>query len=138
MSNHGNGEGNRMEPISMTVLLGLVTAAAAGEAGKSAWNGLAQLARRAFGNEERADRALQRTQQEQDGAVDLAGHLVGSAATDPDLAELIRTWIRHTQQAAADEATVNTIGGQAQIHGHTVQARDIGSINLGGSSNPPS
>ncbi|WP_120045306.1 hypothetical protein [Nocardia panacis] len=120
----------------MSVLLGLIVKAAAGEAGKNAWKGLAQLARRAFGENEQAERALQRAQDDPDGAVDLAGQLIGSAATDPDLADLIRTWIGRTQHAATDEAVINTISGQAQIHGHAVQARDIGSVQLGGRDNP--
>ncbi|WP_431955803.1 hypothetical protein [Nocardia lijiangensis] len=121
-----------MDPISLSVLLALITHAAAGEAGKSAWNGLARLTRRAFGDEARAERALEQAQNDHDGAVDLAGHLMNSAADDPVLADLLRTWIGHTQQAAADEAVVNTISGQAQVHGHAVQARDIGSVHLGG------
>ncbi|MFI9637155.1 hypothetical protein ACIHAX_31115 [Nocardia sp. NPDC051929] len=125
-----------MDPISLSVLLALITQAAAGEAGKSAWNGLARLTRRAFGDEHRADRALQRAQDDRDGAIDLAGHLMNGAAADPVLADLIRTWIDHTQQAAADEAVINTIGGQAQVHGHVVQARDIGNVQLGGRDNP--
>src|SRR6266568_5098394 len=125
-----------MDPISLSVLLGLITKSAAGEAGKSAWAGLTRLTRRAFGDQEHAERALQQAQDEHEGAVDLAGQLMSSATADPELADLIRAWIGQTQQAAADEAVINTISGQAQICGHAIQARDIGSVQLGGHDNP--
>ncbi|PPJ00193.1 hypothetical protein C5E51_35450 [Nocardia nova] len=120
-----------MDPISIGLLLGLITKSAAGEAGKSAWKGLSQLARRAFGDETQAELALEKAQDHDEGARDLAGYLMSRAAADPDLADILRTWIDHTQQAATEEGVINTISGQAQIRGHAIQARDIGNITLG-------
>ncbi|MEV0366947.1 hypothetical protein [Nocardia fusca] len=125
-----------MDPISVGLLFGLIAQSAAGEIGKSAWRGLTQLTHRAFGDESRATQALEQARENEAGVADLAEHLADNAANDPSFAELLRAWVTHTQQAATDDAVVNTIGGQAQIHGHAVQARDVGSIRLGGQDVP--
>lgn len=127
-----------MEPITIGLLVGLIVQAAAGEVGKSAWSGLTHLTRRAFRDDEVSTRALETAAADEAGATELAGGLVRSAADDPAFEELLRSWIAHTQQAATGEAVVNTISGGAQVHGHAVQARDVGSVHLGGTDRPAS
>lgn len=122
-----------MDPISLSTLLGLITQSAAGEAGKSAWEGMAGLARRAFGHGRQAEAALQQAKDgDQGGTLDLAGRLVQAAATDPELARLLQAWITETQRAAAQRPVTNTISGHARIRGTIIQAGHIDSVQQSG------
>lgn len=78
-----------MGPISIGLLLGLITKSAAGEAGKSAWKGLSQLARRASATRQAA-LDLQNAQDHDEGAQDLAQHLMSPPPPTPDLADPLR------------------------------------------------
>ena len=118
-----------MDPISVSTLVGLITQSAAGEAGKSAWEGLAGLARRVFDRPNDGAAALERAKEgDQDSALDLAGLLVQRAAADPHFAGLLRIWMIQTHQAGASGSLTNAIGGNARIRGNVVQARDIGTV----------
>lgn len=121
-----------MDPISLSALVALITKSAAGEAGKSAWEGLVGLARRAFGHGPQAEAALRGTEEgDRDAALDLAGRLVQSAAADPELDGLLRSWIARAREAPGTGNVTNNFGGNARVHGDVVQARDIGTVNLG-------
>lgn len=120
-----------MDPISISTLVTLITQSAAEEAGKSSWEGLGALARRAFRHGPHADAALRAAKEAAPaGVLDLAGYILQEAAADPQLAGLLRAWIRQTQQTAATAGDVaNTISGRAR---DVVQGRDINTINFGG------
>lgn len=122
-----------MDSISLSTLITLITQSAAGEAGKSAWEGLIALTRRAFGHEQRAEAALQAAKAGGPaGALDLAGHLMQRATDDPELMRFLRTWMTEAKRfTATDGVTVNTISGDAHLR-DAVQARDVGTIHLGG------
>lgn len=114
-----------MDAISIDALTALIVQAAAGEAGKNAWNGLLALARRALGRSHCAHGALEQAENGDVGAAaQAAEQLVARARTDPAVAEALGAWMA---QARANVATVtNVISGEAHIRGNVVQARDVG------------
>lgn len=124
-----------MDPISLSMLVGLITQSAAEEAGRNAWEAFTGLVRRAFGREQHAEAALEKAEEgDQDSTLDLAGRLVQSAATDPEIAELLRAWMAEAQQATPQGSVANTISGQARVSGGAVQGRDFGSVRLSSGS----
>ncbi|MGH3630595.1 MAG: hypothetical protein ACRDRL_24535 [Sciscionella sp.] len=125
-----------MDPISLSTLVGLITQSAAGQAGKSAWDGLTELTRRAFRHGSSVEVALQQAKAGgPESVLELAGHLVQGAAADPDLADLLRAWIAQVQQVS-DGAVNNTISAGARAR-DVVQARDVGTIHFGGNREYP-
>jgi len=119
-----------MDPISVDALAALILQAAAGESGKSAWNGLLSLARRAFKRSHAAQGALEQAATgDQAAAAQAAEHLLAQSRLDPAVAAALRAWMTEAGAHAGD--VTNTISGQARIHGNVVQARDIeGSITF--------
>lgn len=98
-----------LDPISLGALVALITQSAAGEAGKSAWEGLGTLARRAFRHEQRAEAALQAVREGLPAApLDLAGHLIQRAVGDPELMGLLHAWMSETQQITAADGPLST------------------------------
>ena len=121
-----------MDPVSLSMLVGLITKSAAGEAGKSAWQTLVGMVRHAFGSREQTEIALRKASDaDPDGALELAGYLVQAAAADPELGRMLRTWISEAESATHTGTVINAIGGSARIHGNVVQARDIDTVHLG-------
>jgi hypothetical protein len=114
-----------MDPISAQALATLIAQAAAGEAGKSTWNGLLALARRAFGRSHPARAAIEQAAAGDHAAAERAAEqLVAQASADPAVAEALRAWMAEARTHAAE--VTNTISGEARIEGNVVQARDIG------------
>jgi hypothetical protein len=129
-----------MEPMTVTALAAALTAlvnGAAGEAGKTSWTALVGLIKTRLGRDSRPAveaAALERAPADEEVATRLAAALHEAATTDRDTAEWLMPWYAETIQ---EGAVVNAISGQAQIHGHVVQARTItGGITFGGPPPP--
>lgn len=133
-----------MDPSAVPVLTSLVTGVlggAAGEAGKQAWARLSALVRGRFDRNDPTARALEQVDlvandQQMVEAVSgvLAQRLSDSARRDPRFAGELRAWMDEaTRVINIDTGDVtNTIGGNSQIGGSAVQARDVhGDLNLG-------
>lgn len=118
-----------MDSISITELAALIARAAAGEAGKSAWDGLLAVARRAFGRGHAT--AIDAAKAGDRGAaVEVAGALVQLSTADAELAQTLRQWMAESGENARSGVS-NVISGHARVHGNVVQARDIGSVHFG-------
>ncbi len=119
-----------MDPISVDALSALIVRAAAGEAGKSTWSGLLALARHAFKRSHSVQGALEQAAHgDREAATQAAESFVAQSRLDPTVAEALRAWITDARRQSGE--VVNTISGEARIHGNVVQARDIdGSITF--------
>lgn len=120
-----------MDPTVLAAIISALIGGAAGEAGKSAWTSLTTLARHRFGPDSTEVAVLERTTA--DDSEEIAGILVDRAEADPGFKESLASWTSETSRIIQQSHEVsNTISGEAQIHGHVIQAGNIfGSINLG-------
>jgi hypothetical protein len=125
-----------VDPVSVTLLAGAITAmatGAGGEAGKQAWTSLTTLVHRAFGRHSTLA-ALEAAPDDQGQATVLATVLTDHADKDRSFAAELRTWLddaRRILQLSEDHVT-NIIGGSAQVHGPVFQGRDFtGPISFG-------
>ncbi len=129
-----------VDPVSVTLLAGAITAmatGAGGEAGKQAWTSLTALVHKAFGRHsppEATLTALEAAPDDQGQATTLATVLTDHADKNRSFAAELRTWLgdaRRILQLSDDQVT-NIIGGSAQVHGPVFQGRDFtGPISFG-------
>jgi hypothetical protein len=118
-----------VDPISVTELAAVIAQAAAGEAGKGAWDGLLGLVRRAF-KRDRLTMTNRTMSGDESATVELAGDLVQQCTADPEFAAALRQWVMETGDAIGDGQVTNVIRGHARIHGNVVQAHDVGDIRF--------
>lgn len=127
-----------MDPITTPVLamvLLKVLDGATGEAGRQLWTKFAGTVQRAFGRkspQSEATRELEANPADSGRAEVLAGQVVAGAQEDPELRAELEEWFAQARQVTGQGDVTNTIGGNAQVSGNVVQARDIqGGISFG-------
>ena len=132
-----------MDPFTGAALATTVVplvSGAAGEAGKQAWASLTGFITAKFGRDSRPAEALDAVERQPDDesrAALLGETLHRLAQADPDIDTWLRAWLAEAAPLAATSSQVlNTIGGQATVHGPVVQAHTItGSVTF--SAPPP-
>lgn len=125
-----------MDPLTVSAVstaIDSALAAAAADAGKSAWAALVKLVRSAFPQRAAAAQAVERLSEpgrdDRGSVIDLSAELVALARGDAQFEAALRQWL--SGAATAGGATTNVITGGATVHGNVVQARDVGSISFG-------
>jgi hypothetical protein len=120
---------------ALAAIISALVSSSAGAAGKDAWESLKGLVRRVFAKDDAASSAVEGTPDQRSAEV-LSRELAARAEEDQDFAAALRTWAEGALPLVADSQDVsNVIGGNAQIRGNVVQARDIGgSVTFGDTS----
>lgn len=127
-----------MDPITTSALAAVllkVLDGASGEAGRQVWTKFTDTVQRAFGRRSEpaeATRELAANPGDEDRAEVLAGTLLAEAERDEELRAELGEWFAEARRVTGEGDVTNVIGGNAQIHGNAIQARDIsGDITFG-------
>jgi hypothetical protein len=136
-----------VDPVSVTLLTGAITAmatGAGGEAGKQGWTSLTALVHKAFGRRSSPETmltALEAAPKDQGQATALATVLTDHAEKDRTFAIELRAWLSEARRILHldDDQITNIVGGGAQIRGPVFQGRDFtGPISFGTPPRPSS
>jgi hypothetical protein len=123
-----------MDPFSATLLAAVLKRmleGAEGEAGAKTLEALGRLLRRAAKKQPPASAELERAVNSpapRDASA-LAAYLSEVAAADEALQRDLAVWLAEARTALGEDSVSNAISGH--VTGNVVQARDIGSVQLG-------
>ncbi len=118
-----------MDPVSVPVLIALLSKifdGVAGKAGEQAWDSLSSTVRRAFGRRSTSAEAVKRLGErpgDPEAIKALAEALVADSDRDPQAGVQLRHWVAGARRTLDGGSVTNVVSGQ--VGGNVVQARDI-------------